>query len=102
MKAKTLFLIALALVFGGKAFGQEWEQSYEYYTSENEIKYISNLLGLNEMTVEEMRDMRNMVVIYYRHLVSGLKEKNETWDKYWNGMMSVTAIIDHASHGETA
>ena len=81
---------------------KDYTPADRYFTSENEIKYISNLLGLNDMTVEEMRDMRNMVVIYYRHLVSGLKEKNETWDKYWNGMMSVTAIIDHVSHGETA
>ena len=33
-------VFALALLFGGKAFGQEWEQSYEYYTSENEITHM--------------------------------------------------------------
>lgn len=74
----------------------------EHFTSNNEIKYISNLLALNEMTVEEMRDMRNMVVLYYRHLLDGLIRGSELWEKYWQGMMSITAVIDHVSHGETA
>lgn len=30
MKAKTHFLIALALLFGAKALGQEWESSFDY------------------------------------------------------------------------
>lgn len=74
----------------------------KHFTSEKEIKYITDLLALNEMDVEEMREMRNMVVLYYRHLIDGLIRGSELWEKYWQGMMSITAIIDHVSHGETA
>ena len=37
MKAKTHFLIALALLFGAKAFGQEWEYSIPYYMADPEM-----------------------------------------------------------------
>ncbi len=41
MKATRITtLLALMMLFGAKAFGQEWEQSYEYYTSENEITHM--------------------------------------------------------------
>lgn len=37
MKAKTHFLIALALLFGVNAFGQEWEYSIPYYMADPEM-----------------------------------------------------------------
>ena len=38
MKMKTRFIVtfAIALLFWAKAFGQEWEQSYEWHFSDEE------------------------------------------------------------------
>lgn len=71
-------------------------------TSFKEIEYVSNLLGLKDLDVEEMRDMRNMIVLYYDQLLNGLSHSDDLWEKYWQGMMSVTSVIDYVSHGETA
>ena len=64
-------------------------------TSENEIKYISDLLELDLMTVEEMRIMRSFVVLYYENLRTGLSTDDRLWLQYWNSMLSVTAVIDY-------
>ena len=40
MRRRYLFLLVFALLFGAKAIAQEWEQSYEYYTTENEITHM--------------------------------------------------------------
>ena len=74
----------------------------KHFTSNSEIDYISTILGLKFMDVEEMREMRNMVVIYYTHLMENTSRNNPQYDDYMQGMMSVTAVIDHVSHGETA
>lgn len=73
-----------------------------HFTSEKEIKTISEALSLKYMDVEDMREMRNMVVVYYNYLIGDLQYGDKLYDRYWNAMMSVTAIIDHVSHGETA
>jgi len=73
-----------------------------HFTTEEEIEEISDALDLKEMSVEEMRTMRDMVVLYYDSLRGGIPKEDDRWFSYWNGMMSVTAIIDHVSHGETA
>ena len=73
-----------------------------FFTSEKEIKTISEALSLKYMDVEDMREMRNMVVVYYNYLLGDLQYGDKLYDRYWNAMMSVTAIIDHISHGETA
>ena len=81
---------------------KDYSPEDKHFTSANEIENITNLLGLKDMTIEEMRDMRNMVVLYYDQLLNGLSHSDDLWEKYWQGMMSVTSIIDHVSHGETA
>jgi len=73
-----------------------------HFTTAEEIEDISEVLNLKEMTLEEMQAMRDMVVIYYDTLKGSVPRDDPRWFSYWNGMMSVTAIIDHISHGETA
>ena len=87
-----------------KAMGElkEYHPKDKFFTSDEEIEYISNLLDLKHLSVEEMRDMRNMVVIFYNNLMEGLSRNDSIWGNYWQGMLSVTAIIDHVSNGATA
>jgi hypothetical protein len=72
------------------------------FTSEEEINYISGLLHLKELSIEEMRTLRNIIVLYYDELINGLNRNSRKWEDYWQGMLSVIAIIDHISHGATA
>jgi len=74
----------------------------KHITSKEEIDYVSDFLHLEDLDVEEMRSLRNIVVLYYEELRSELPRNSKKWEDYWQGMMSVTAIIDHVSHGETA
>lgn len=72
------------------------------YTSDEEIKYISDILDLKSMTLEEMSLMRSFIVLYYEHLREGLDTNSDAWERYWQGMLSVTASIDYVSNGGTA
>lgn len=73
-----------------------------HFTSEEEIEKISTALGLHGLSVSEMSLMRSFVVLYYEYLRSELSRNDDQWENYWEGMMSVVAVIDHISHGATA
>ena len=93
---------ALRNFFNAQDKLKDYTPKDRHFTSKEEIDYISDLLNLKELNVEEMRSLRNIVVLYYDELRNGLSRTNRKWEDYWQGMMSVTAIIDHVSHGETA
>jgi len=73
------------------------------FTSAEEVVYISDILHLEEIkNTEKMREMRNMVVTYYYYLIHSLTYEDPLYKRYWNAMMSVTAVIDYINHRETA
>ena len=93
---------ALRIFFTAQDKLKEYTPVDKQFTSNEEIKYISDLLHLEEMDVETMSSLRNIVVLYYDELRNGLNRNSRKWEDYWQGMLSVTAIIDHISHGATA
>ena len=54
------------------------------------------------MTTEEMLIMRNFTVLYYEHLRERVLKNDDRREQWFQAMLSVTAVIDHVSHGETA
>lgn len=59
------------------------------FTSEDEIKYVSELMGLEELSYWDMRNLRDMWVALNRN------KDYHTDDKASLRFRSVVAIIDH-------
>lgn len=64
-------------------------------TSKKEIDFISDYLNLDSMTPDELDMMKDFVVLFYEHLRIGIPREDDMWFRYWNSMMSVTAIINY-------
>lgn len=68
------------------------------FTSVEEIRTVQDALELDKKTEQQLRDTRNEVVKFYsaeyekERTANGLNQKA---DNLWQGMMSVTAVIDH-------
>ena len=71
-------------------------------TDREEIDYISKILALDTLTIDEMLIMRNFMVLYYEHLREKVLKNDDRREQWFQAMLSVTAVIDHVSHGETA
>ena len=71
------------------------------FTTPKEVEHITNILDLTSMTDEELDSLMSLVVLYYEYLRRGLSRGDDLWFKYWNAMMSVTAIIDNVSDNRT-
>lgn len=67
------------------------------FTTKKEVDYITEVLDLTSMTNEELDLLRDFIVLFYEYLRKGLSHEDDLWFKYWNAMMSVTAIIDNVS-----
>jgi hypothetical protein len=93
---------ALRIVFNTQDKLKDYTPKDKYFTSKVELDYISNLLNLTELNVDELRSLRNIIVLFYDNLRNGLDRNSRKWEDYWQGMLSVTAVIDHISHGATA
>lgn len=75
----------------------DWLKDYkpkdEHFTNEFEVKEITDSLGLENMTNEELQEKRNDVVRFYHDLKLNESDPDKRWD-YSTAMMSVTAVID--------
>ena len=56
------------------------------FTSNEEMQRISEHFGLANMTTLELQNLRDFVVMFYRH--ESMRDKFEA-------MLSITAVIDH-------
>jgi hypothetical protein len=67
MKKHHLLLLVLALLFGAKAFGQEWEQSYPINYSENEMFSVQDVFetSANDIIVSSSHFFRSGAGDFY-------------------------------------
>ena len=79
----------------------DWLKDYQpkdkHFTSEEEIKMISEKLCLAGLTNEQLKDKRDEVVLFYDKLIEDAIMAGDH-EKRWNlsdGLMSVTAVIDN-------
>ena len=76
------------------------------FTSKEEIKLISETLGLNNMTYHDSLHFRNDVVKYYSGLMESeiiledevYKGRTDKFYDYMRAMQSVTTVIDHRTY----
>lgn len=67
------------------------------FTSINEIKMLMNHFGLDKMSLLELQNLRDMVVLMYTHWMQDDGNKSEI-DEMMNksdAMQSITGVIDH-------
>ena len=65
-------------------------------TSIKEINKLMNHFGLDKMSLLELQNLRDMVVLMYREWMQD--QRNNDIDKYFelsDAMQSITAVIDH-------
>jgi hypothetical protein len=82
-----------------KEFLKNYKPASDLFTSWDEVKKIGEVLELDGMPLEDMRECRNQVVKLYSNMFEDGHEDNYT---LMTSMMSVTAAIDHLSNGYTA
>jgi hypothetical protein len=65
-------------------------------TSEEEIEMLTKHFGLDKMSVLELQNLRDMVVIVYDRWIDKSAEdgRRDLVDKQSQAMMSITAVID--------
>ena len=78
----------------------DWLEDYRtkssLFTDEFEIKEVSDNLGLEKKTDEQVQETRDNVVVFYSKLIKKAIEEGDQ-DKRWelsNALMSVTEVID--------
>lgn len=65
-------------------------------TSIKEINNLMNHFGLDKMSLLELQNLRDMVVLMYREWMQD--QRNDDIDKYFelsDAMQSITCVIDH-------
>lgn len=82
-----------------KDFLKKYSPKSVFFTSWDEIKKIGEVLELEGMSLEDMRECRNQVVNLYTEM---LEDGHEDHYALMTSMMSVTTAIDHLSNGYTA
>ena len=82
-----------------KEFLKNYKPVSKFLTSWDEVKTIAEVLELEGMPLEDMRECRNQVVKFYSDM---LEDGHEDTYTLMTSMMSVTAAIDHLSNGYTA
>ena len=64
-----------------------------HFTSNEEIKYVSDLMGLNELSSWDLQNLRDMWVLLHSEMDRHSDKLN--YERY----MSVIAIIDNVKYG---
>lgn len=91
-------------ISGIEQFLKMYSPQKKFHTSTKEIKLIETYLGIKDKTIDELEELRNIVVQYYTELLDGeviYNENNEyigRTEKYWiyiDSLQSVTAVIDN-------
>lgn len=82
-----------------KEFLKNYKPANDLFTSWDEVRKIGEVLELDGMPLEDMRECRNQVVKLYSDMLEDGQDDNYT---LMTSMMSVTAAIDHISNGYTA
>lgn len=91
-------------ISGIEQFLKMYSPQNKFYTSPKEIKLIETYLSIKDKTIDELEELRNIVVQYYTELLDGeviYNENNEyigRTEKYWvyiDSLQSVTAVIDN-------
>ena len=63
-------------------------------TTEEEIDMLDKHFGLSEMQEIDLRNLRDMVVLYFDRQMESASSQNRTIDTMMQGLMSITAVID--------
>lgn len=63
------------------------------FTSDAEFLMIASHFGLSKMTLLELMNLRDMVVLVYNIWLSGINEYHER-RKVYDAMQSITSVID--------
>ena len=87
-----------------KPFLKDYSQKIKFYTSTEEIEHIETNLGIKDKTIDELEELRNIVVSYYTELLDTEIIYNENGEfprrtkkyfVYLESLKSVTAVIDN-------
>ena len=73
---------------------KDYQPKDEHFTSFEEIAMISEKLGLEGMSDEQVQEKRNEVVMFYHNLKKNEADREKSWN-YSTAMMSVTTAIDY-------
>lgn len=80
-----------------KDFLKEYCPKDNMFTSKEEVKLVTDALGLEDMSIEELCQTRDKVVLFYLVLEDEEYKENGITDKlysYMTAMQSVTTVID--------
>ena len=87
-----------------KPFLKDYSQKIKFYTSTEEIEHIETNLGIKDKTIDELEELRNIVVSYYTELLNNeiiynendeFPRRTEKYFVYLKSLKSVTAVIDN-------
>lgn len=76
---------------------EDYKPKNEHFTSQEEIDMLTEKLGLDKMSNEELQQTRDEVVRFFHYrILDAIKaeDSNKRWDLS-QSMMSVTAVIDY-------
>lgn len=76
---------------------KEYAPAQRGFTSSEEIAEIADHFDLDKMSVLDMQNLRDMVVLLYREWSRSARE-NSNWDEFdrlTDAMQSITTVIDH-------
>ena len=85
-------------------FLKDYSPKIKFYTSVEEIERIETTLGIKDKTIDELEELRNIVVSYYTELLDNEIIYNENGEfsirtkkyfVYLESLKSVTAVIDN-------
>ena len=91
-----------------RQLNREYEPEQRGIVKINEIRQIEKVLGLDEMSEMELRNMRDMTAMYYDIIIDETEKKLESEGGSWKSMMAlmdkvsaITAVIDNSlvAHG---
>ena len=65
------------------------------FTSKEEIEMLNQHFGLDKMSLLELRNLRDMVVLVYDKWLDDAMDEFPEQRKLMSAMQSITAVIDH-------
>ena len=75
---------------------EQYTPANDFFTTKEEARQIKDTLELADLNDFELQNMRDVAVMFFNSTASNARLNGE-WDKYdkaWNTMQSVTAVID--------
>lgn len=79
----------------------ELEKTYtpesRFFTTAKEMETVKTVLGLADLNDFELQNMRDMAVMFFNSKADNalLNDEKDGFDRLWNIMQSVTAVIDN-------